>query len=272
MSKLKSLTLHTRSLCPTDAEIWVLPAVTTSTPATEIRGQLVGPTSPFATTVEVAYPLQPFPKLPEGLPLLARRIVIPEPSLWSPEQPFLYRGAVEVWENGSCLERRLIRHGLRSARLGIDGLIWNGQRLLLTAWDRPELTESELRDLRRGGVNALLLDPNAGTIWEAAERFGFVVIGKLGATLPADSEHSQSVACLGWLTPAKWLGRNDVIEWIKITHRVHRRYVGVELDSVREIELPDEISFVAGPSELPTTLNRPRLLRGGAGELGRINS
>src|SRR5262245_1291929 len=104
MNQIRSLSLHTRSLCPTEAEVWILPDVAQITRTTELRGRLIGPTCVYASTIEVAYPLQPFPKPPEGVSPLARRVVIPEPSLWAPPHPFLYRAIVELWQDGTCIE------------------------------------------------------------------------------------------------------------------------------------------------------------------------
>jgi hypothetical protein len=271
MSRFRSLSLHTRSLCPTDAEIWVLAEADPALATAEIRGRLVGPTCEYATTIEVAYPLQPFPKLPEGLPPLARRVVIPEPSLWAPPHPFLYHGSVELWAHGACLERREVRHGLRSARLGPDGLVWNGQRLKLNAAERAELLDDQLARLHRDRCNALVLPAQAGTLWERAERLGFVGIGRLDSAEELESIHFDSPACLGWLLPLQLLGRDPaVMEWVKTMSRVHRRFVGVELEKVPEQNLPDEITFVVGRADLPPIAALPRLLRGREGELGRF--
>ena len=99
MNRFRQLSIRDRSLSPADAELWVLAEPEQLTPATEIRGRLVGPTCPYSSTIEVAYPLRPFPKLPESLAPLTRRVVIPEPSMWDPVAPFLYQGAIELWQD-----------------------------------------------------------------------------------------------------------------------------------------------------------------------------
>src|SRR5438105_3893021 len=85
---------------PAEAEVWVGVIPEQITPATEVRGRLMGPRCHYASTVEVAYPLRLFVRRPEGLPGLAMRVVIPEASLWEPESPFLYLGPIELWEDG----------------------------------------------------------------------------------------------------------------------------------------------------------------------------
>lgn len=83
-----------------EAELWVVAETEHVTPATELRGRFVGPQCPGVSTVEVAYPLRPFPRRPEGLPPVAARVVIPDPSLWASEHPFTYRGVIELWQDG----------------------------------------------------------------------------------------------------------------------------------------------------------------------------
>jgi hypothetical protein len=63
----------------------------------------------LCSTIEVAYPLQPFPRKPEDLLELAMRVVIPEPSFWEPECPFVYDGVVELWEEGERCDVRQVQ-------------------------------------------------------------------------------------------------------------------------------------------------------------------
>jgi hypothetical protein len=107
-SRILSVNVLTHRLNPAEAELWVLVAVEIVSDTTEVRGRFVGPRSMRSTTVEVAYPLRPFPRLPEGLPPLARRVVIPEPSFWEPELPLVYDGVVELWEDGQRIEVRQV--------------------------------------------------------------------------------------------------------------------------------------------------------------------
>jgi hypothetical protein len=64
----------------------------------EVKGKLVGPRCEGRSTLEIAYPFR------EVGPIngweLALEAVIPEPNLWTPEEPFRYDGVLEVWENG----------------------------------------------------------------------------------------------------------------------------------------------------------------------------
>src|SRR5687768_8525338 len=95
---IRRVVVRDRSLSPSGAELWVTVEAESDAPGAEVRGRLMGPRCLYASTVEVAYPLRPFPRHPEGLPPLTRRVVIPEPSFWDAESPFLYEGPVELWE------------------------------------------------------------------------------------------------------------------------------------------------------------------------------
>src|SRR5262245_36147025 len=113
------------SLSPAEAEIWITAGTERVTATTEIRGRLVGPHCLYATTVEVAYPIRPIPHPPESLPTLTRRVIIPEPSLWDPQSPFIYRAAVELWQDGSRCDRAEFDFGLRARAVNSRGLTWN---------------------------------------------------------------------------------------------------------------------------------------------------
>ena len=102
-----------KRLTPAEAEVWIVSEVEQSTPATEIRGRLMGPRCPNITTIEIAYPLRPLATQPEGTSPLTRRALIPEPSLWEPERPFVYRAFVELWQDGGRCDVSEFDCGLR---------------------------------------------------------------------------------------------------------------------------------------------------------------
>ena len=259
MNRFRQLSIRDRSLSPAEAELWVLAEPEQLTPATEIRGRLVGPTCPYSSTIEVAYPLRPFPKLPEGLAPLTRRVVIPEPSMWDPVSPFLYQGAIELWQDGKMCDRRELRHGLRVAQVGTTGLTWNGASLTLSALDRPSLDARELPALRQLGVNALLLHDAAPQLWGAAERLGFAIIGMPGDNVTCAVNLMPSPACFGWMLPMGWWAERETWRDFVSAAQKWRRFLGVELtDAVPA--LPPEVQFVVGPHDLPP-IGRPRLLR-----------
>jgi hypothetical protein len=170
------------------------------TPTTQLRGRLAGPACPFAATIEVAYPLSPLP----ATGALSGRFIVPEASLWEPECPFLYRGAVELWEDGRLCDRAELLHGFRSVVVGPRGLRVNGGAMWLKGRSVARLDETDALALRGDGVN-LVVAPLTGTqIWDLADRIGFFVIGRLAGD--DDANRAEAVAarpsCLGWMLQA----------------------------------------------------------------------
>jgi len=113
---IRKTTLEIRRLSAVEAEVWIRVEVERVTPATEVRGKLMGPRCPGITTVEIAYPLLPLPRASatEASTIIVRT-VIDEPNMWSEKSPFVYEGTVELFEDGSCLERAPVSVGLKLA-------------------------------------------------------------------------------------------------------------------------------------------------------------
>jgi hypothetical protein len=105
-NRIINIETHTQRLSPAEADLWVIVAAERTTAGTEIRGRFVGPKCALSSTIEVAYPLRPFERKPAELAELAARVVIPEPSLWEPECPFVYDGVIELWQDGQCCDVR----------------------------------------------------------------------------------------------------------------------------------------------------------------------
>lgn len=159
-----------------------------------IEGRVMGPQCRYSTTVEVAHYLRPLPDEP-----LAWRVVVPEPSLWSPTSPFLYRAVAQA--NGV---RQTLRLGLRGVRL-VDGVFRVNQRpFRVQAAERRTLADAA--ELRAAGVNTLVVPtgPETRGLWETADEWGFFLLGMVadaaGAALVPELERHAS--CLGWLRAA----------------------------------------------------------------------
>jgi len=143
-NRIRHLRIRNHSLVGARAEVHVTVVPEYQTPATEVRGRLMGPSCPYASTIEVAYHLRPLtsphatqapsasagtptqaPSASAGTPTqevgLTVRAIIPEASLWEPECPFLYRGPVELWQDGQRCDQVSVRHGLRTLQLGSRG-------------------------------------------------------------------------------------------------------------------------------------------------------
>jgi hypothetical protein len=205
-NRLTHIQVRTRSFTPEEAEVWFIVRAEQLTATTEVCGRLMGPTCPYSSTIEVAYPLRPPAHPPPDVPPLTRRVVIPEPSLWDPVSPFLYHGPVELWQDGQRCERVSVTHGLCFAALKPGGLYWNGKPLSLRGRHVRGLTEEEARSLRQAGVNLLLAPVHEQETWAIADRLGFLVIGELlqldDDTLLCVEQRTAHPSCLGWCVDA----------------------------------------------------------------------
>jgi hypothetical protein len=270
-NRIRRIELSNRTLAPAEAEVWVTVHLDEVTPTTEVRGRLMGPTCLYASTVEVAYPLRPLaksqkPKASDG-PSLTMRVVIPEPSLWDPECPFLYSGPVELWQGGERLAQITIRHGLHCQTLGPRGLRWNGRPLTLRGRPVETCTEEEMLALRAAGYNLLTVHVSENTApqWERADRIGFLLLGRvrsLEETVVAElAAHS---ACFGMLFNVDvWLhaDRGKREQFITRTHT----FVGLEAHAPPTEQLSTDVDFVVCDAEEGTTMagvGLPLLLRG----------
>jgi hypothetical protein len=211
-NRIRHVEVRDRSLSPAQAEVHVLVTPEDRTPTTEVRGRLMGPNCPYGSTVEVAYPLRPLPGAAAG-DALACRVIIPEPSLWEPESPFLYRGPVELWQDGARQDRVTVSHGLRQIQLGPRGLRVNGRPLTLRGREADRLTDDEALALHRAGYN-LLVAPAAeaaAPLWDTADRIGFLVLGRVAdadeGALRRLAELDRHPSCLGWLAPGDLRGK-----------------------------------------------------------------
>jgi hypothetical protein len=188
-------------LDPVETELRVYVKLEQLTSAVEIRGKLAGPRCPYASTIEIAYPLREV----ERTDHIELRVVIPEPSWWDPESPFLYEGTIELAEDGVFCERRAIRHGIRRIQLTAKGLRVNGKPYALCGQlFEGALTDSNALELREAGVNTLVakVDEAGIGMWDSADRLGFFVLGTTN-DLACFLEHRNDLAThpstFGWI-------------------------------------------------------------------------
>jgi hypothetical protein len=205
-NRIRRIDVLDRSLNPVSAEVWISVVPEHETTATEVRGRLMGPRCLYASTVEVAYPLRPMPdyhKQP-GMTGLTVRALIPEASLWEPQCPFLYQGPIELWQDGQRADQIILSHGLRSLTRKESGLLVNGKPLTLHGQRIGVCSVAEAAKLRQSGYNLLIAPVAASSVsvWEQADRFGFLVLGQLGEA--ADETRLTEIlcrhaSCLGWI-------------------------------------------------------------------------
>jgi hypothetical protein len=249
-NRIRTYHLHDMRLDPVEAEVWVSASPEQLTSTTQLRGRLVGPRCPYTTTVEVAYAFREHSRQyeSEGAPRLLLRVVIPEPSLWDPQTPFLYEGALELWQSGQLCQQVQVKHGLRTLQLGARGLEVNGKSLPICGIRRSKCTDQQARLLHEKGFNTVL--PAAvedESFWDVADRWGFLVIHGI-----ADSEDLKRVSslkghpcCFGWLVTQGPRFEERLTVALALADPALGHYVGVELNSAPTTPLPRGISFLA---------------------------
>jgi len=107
--KIQQVMVQQKRLSSAEAELLVFVSVDSIEDSTALHGGLVGPTCPGVETVQISYPLKPVASEGDKRNMLAGRIIIPDPNLWSPKQPLVYEGTVELWQGGKCVEVQPIR-------------------------------------------------------------------------------------------------------------------------------------------------------------------
>jgi hypothetical protein len=269
-NQICELVIADHRLNPAEAELRITIYPQSVTPTTAVRGRLMGPRCLYATTVEVAYPLRPHSRHEScGSGSLTARVIIPEPSLWEPETPFLYQGPVELCEDDSCCDQTSITHGLRLIQLGQRGLRLNGRPLTVRGVACTECSEDEAVRLRGSGYNTLLAPVKAhlGGLCEVADRRGFLVLGCLSD--PKESFVPAAMMCghpsfLGWLlTPAKWDANLVEAAVAVLADEQYKLPLGIRLSETPPVGLPGAFSFIACEQEaLPAlaSLCLPKLL------------
>jgi hypothetical protein len=241
---------------------------------TQVRGKLVGPQCPYASTVEVAYAFRETSReyASTGIPRITCRALIPEPSLWDPVSPFLYKGQVQLWENGKQCDVVRIIHCLRELSLGQSGLRLNGAALLLKGKSLiGPVSESEAISQHQQDINTLVVDASNSTpdLWDMVDRLGFVILTRISneqelkIALGRERVRNRSF-CLGWLISPQAVERAiALIAARTLPNALSTPLLGLELTQAPSGPIPEGFTFVAyeeglAPSlagiELPTLL------------------
>lgn len=196
-ARIDEVTIKPVRLTPTEAELAVEVTYAPAGAACELHGRLMGPTCEYSTTVEVAYPIRR-PHVSDDDPRkLIGRIVIPEPSWWDPESPFLYTAVIDLWQDGGKVEETRLSCGLRAAKLTPHGLWWNGRSLDLQTKSAPSRTETEWAHARADGFNTVAAPAAlAQTAWEYGDRVGLLIV--TDQSVRVDTVRHPSA--LGWMS------------------------------------------------------------------------
>ena len=249
-NRICAIRLADARLEPVEAQVTITVRPERVTPATQVRGRLTGPRCPYTTTVEVAYPLRDQGRqagAAEGQ-TITLRVVIPEPSFWDPQTPFLYEGPVELWQDGQLVETVQVKHGLRTTRLGPRALHVNGKPVKVCGARRGACSDEKAEFLHGNGYNTLLASAAEGEgLWDTADRWGFVVIHRLTAKaeLPLATALKEHPCCLGWLVPQGPNHEELLAAALALADPARGHYAGMELTEAPKRPLPRGISFVA---------------------------
>ena len=187
-----------------------------------------------AAGLEVASSLSELSDLEPGQgQRLMTRMIVMQPSLWTPETPFLYTVRTNlVSENGTIIDSRETRTGIRSVRMTPDkGLLLNGEPVTITATNRNQeypyigfaLSDNAgYRDavkIREAGFNLVRCPyyPPAPAFLDACDELGLMVIN----SVPYRDNPGDSLFAEASVSDAQAMCRRDrnhpsVVMW-KIT-------------------------------------------------------
>ncbi len=248
-----SIRKHIVRLTHAEAEIRFLVSRAASGADLHVRGRLMGPRCPYSSTVEVAYPLKEIERSVNkaGETSILLRTVIPEPSMWDPQSPFLYSGPLGIWTGDRELERNTMQLGFVGWGLGTRGLRVNGQYVNLQAAAIDELDVSTCGRLREKAVNCLVVDVQNASVgtWDLADRYGFFVLGRIRKL----EEWERARALEGRPSSLGWILSEEAAAGYKPKAIEGTTYTGsaplIGLEAGRRAgDVPAGVSFlVAGP-------------------------
>lgn len=255
-----------RVLDPTKADLQLRVQLDASAAGMELRGRLIGPRCCYSSTIEVAYSLLTIAVDAEDSSIVCGRIIIPEPSLWDPESPFLYFGRLEIWEGGQRCDHLDFTLGLRSLRLGPRGILLNGRSYFLRGTKTIPRDKEEAESVRSAGLNTLLIpveDPMTD-YWHLADERGFFVLGLVtydsysSGLLEAVARHP---CCLGVLLSEPSQNTTAGAEFFRQARLQQIALIGAEIADATLTAIPEQCNFVAGTeaalNQIPAL---PRLL------------
>jgi beta-galactosidase len=122
---------------------------------------------------------------------LMTKMIVMQPALWSPDQPFLYTLQTELLSEKGVIDRRETRTGIRSVRITADrGLVLNGDTVKVTGTNRHQeypyigyalSDEASYRDafkIREAGFNLVRCShyPPSPAFLDACDEIGLMVI------------------------------------------------------------------------------------------------
>lgn len=223
----------------------------------ELRGRLVGPHHAFRETIQTPYPLRPQPRTGDTV---RARVVIPDPLTWSPSDPYLYRGVVEIWRHDTPVSKADVVTGLCLAALHPrKGLLVNGAPLDLKGLMVSEVRRDAVDLWRQAGINVLCLPLTAdhSQVWTLAQQFGFFVLAEVDGEneellWQAAEVPSQHTSCLGWILPQE-LARQPQ-RWHQVASLLQPQrpgvFLGLRVTGLPLDVVPGHVAFLTGAMEI----------------------
>jgi hypothetical protein len=273
-----SIRKHIVRLTPAEAELRFLVTLAGPAAGLQVRGRLMGPRCPYASTVEVAYPLRELEREQNhaGSTSILLRSVIPEPSMWDPESPFLYSGPLGIWRGNELLEQQMQQIGFIGWGLGTRGLRVNGKYLDLQATVIKELNPELATQLREQLFNCVVVEVSdaASSTWDLADRFGFFVLGRItrNEEWPIARRLEGRPSSLGWILNQPALSGLKPRAFEGTSYTGSAPLIGLEVEQTPEQPIAGVSFLVAAPGlvEKPSASGLPwlRIERGDGMEQG----
>jgi beta-galactosidase len=117
-------------------------------------------------------------------------VTLPNPKLWSLDDPYLYRVVVELKKSGDIIDRKVLRFGIRTIEIKTNGLFLNGRYIKIKGTNNHQdhagvgsalpdyLQYYRIRLLKNMGCNAYRTSHNAPTpeLLDACDSLGMLVM------------------------------------------------------------------------------------------------
>ncbi|GAA1062039.1 glycoside hydrolase family 2 TIM barrel-domain containing protein [Agromyces bracchium] len=144
-----------------------------------------------ASGVEVANGVSPAKSVASaGAEVFSQSIAVPDPRLWSPEDPYLYTVISNVTVDGSLVDTYQTVTGLRSFRVDGQGAYLNGEPFVIRGMNmhhdlgalgaavNRSAVKRQLEILKSAGVNSVRISHNPGSrvLIEEAEKLGITLL------------------------------------------------------------------------------------------------
>jgi hypothetical protein len=279
------------TVSPAAADVWFRVAVQRVTAGTEVRGRVVGPRSLYQQQRVESWPMRSVRHREQAGESLIARTAIPEPGLWSPDNPLLYRVVVELWQDRQLCEVCGFDLGFRRSDMGPGDVLVNQKPVHLQGMTCLPESRDETLARRQAGYNLVLAGLGQWHWWVRASPMGFFLLERVAlATLTPQyiSLLCQQPCFLGFVLDQELLGHSlTEMESFLRPWQESGVLIGMELAAPPTQALPTGLSFLLCPeADLPalSAVSLPKIAlrqaeagsgqtpgRGGQGMLGWID-